>query len=106
KEVLLRRIKYTYNKQCLVTKQQVFDASDKHRYTLFTEYDSKGRVSKRSNELGHWFTYKYDENSNKIYEKQDGAGFKRKYEYDKANRLIAEIEQHDDATIIGNSYTY
>src|SRR5207245_1257676 len=66
----------------------------------------KGRVFKQRDALGRWFVFTYDKNSNKIYEEQNKAGFYTRYHYDKANRLIAEIEHHYDGTSIQTTYSY
>lgn len=106
KEILLRKIHYAYNKASQVTEQKVFNAKNKHCYTLTWDYDSMGRLKRRTNELGQIFTYNYDENSNKDYEKLHEAGYYTKYSYDKANRLIAEKQVHDDGTEVITTYEY
>ncbi|MBS0655023.1 MAG: hypothetical protein JSR46_04540, partial [Verrucomicrobia bacterium] len=106
KEALLRRTEYIYTRQGKVSKERVFDASNSYRYTIHTQYDEKGRVHRRRNELGQWFVFEYDKNSNKIFERQIGSGFHTTYSYNKANRLTAATEYHRDGTAIGAKYTY
>lgn len=106
RKVLLKRTWYNYNKASQVTEEAIFDADDAYRYSTFYEYDSHGRLRKKWDRQGQETHYNYDSNNNKTYEKLVGAGFYTKFDYDKANRLIAITEHHDDGTKVELSYTY
>lgn len=104
--IFLKRTVYNYNKAGDVIEEAYFDSTDTYRYSNFTEYDEKGRVSKKTNEIKHVFRFGYDANNNKTYERQDGAGYCTRFEYDKANRLVSVVQEHDDGTKVRSRFTY
>ncbi len=104
--ILLKHTHYTYNKASKVVEEAVFDASDSYCYSITYEYDHKGRLHKKKDAIGNIFTYVYDANNNKTYEKQNGTDFHTIFEYDKANRLIQTTEYHYDDTEVSTSFEY
>lgn len=106
KQVLIKRTEYSYNEQGQVTKEGVIDAQGQRRYTITTVYDHKGRIHKKNNELNEWSSYGYDDNGNKTYEKKYDTGLYTKFEYDKANRLTAVVEHHDDGTVVTKGFEH
>ncbi len=104
--VLLKHTHYNYNKAGQVTEEAIFDANNDYCHSTWYEYDNKGRLTKTTNPIGQTFVYGYDNNNNKTYEKQEDAGYYTLYEYDKANRLTAVIEHHDDETAVHHHYEY
>lgn len=104
--VLLKHTHYDYNKAGSPIREAVFDANNTFCYATEYEYDHKGRLHKKKNPLGQIFTYVYDNNNNKTYEKQEDADFHITYEYDKANRCRAVTEYICDGTQVRTSYEY
>lgn len=85
-EPLQRRV-YTYNKQRLPIREDVFDAEGMFRYSLYTEYDSAGRVLKQTTPSGGENTYSYDPWGNPTIIKEVGKPAKH-IQYDVLDRPI------------------
>jgi len=103
---LLKHTHYNYNKAGQVIEEAIFDANESYRYSTWYEYDHKGRLHKKTNPLGQIFTYVYDANNNKTYEKQEDADFHTKFEYDAANRCTQAIQYHYDNTNVKEQFEY
>ncbi len=104
--VVLKHTRFNYNKQSQVTEEAVFDANNKYHYSIKYQYDDKSRLHKKTNPMGETFTYSYDANNNRTYEKQEGVEAHTNYEYDKANRLISAVEYHYGDSEVHNSFAY
>ena len=106
KVVQVKRINFTYDYAGNIKTEEVLDGHDKHLYSLKYSHNSMGRLVHFFDAEGNEFIYDYDANGNKIREEQIGSGFYITYEYDKANRLICEIEHHADIGDFETSYAY
>jgi RHS repeat-associated protein len=97
---------FTYNTQGYVTKEQVYDANDDYQYSLYKEYDDKGRLIESTDAIGRITYFLYDDNNNKTYEHMKGSHFTVHYRYDKMNRLIEKVEKHADTQEYSTRYGY
>lgn len=102
----IKRTIYNYNEAGKVIEEAIFDANNEYRYSNYFDYDEKNRLRKKTNALKEITRYEYDANNNKIFEELQGSRFYTKFTYDRANRLIASVECHDDGTYIGTKYSY
>jgi len=80
-EVIFKRIEYTYNAQGLPNSEAIYDAEGNYRYTLFTEYNPQGKVTRKTNPLGQENAYLYDAWGQLIESKEPGSS-KKIYTYD------------------------
>ncbi len=62
-----------YRSDQLVIREDVYDALGKFRYSIHYDYDAAGRVTKKSNPLGTYEVYQYDELGRLIYSKEVGS---------------------------------
>jgi len=90
-EKQLKRIEYTYSDEMRVTDEDIYDADGNFCYTIYTEYDEVGRISKKTSPTGLVNTYVYDEYGNLIDKKEVGERNKF-YQYDLANKPISCTE--------------
>ena len=89
-EDLLKKEIYEYSKSCKVTKKHVYGSDNKWKYTITYEYDGiSDNLIFETDPLNQNAQYQYDENNNKIYEK-DFKGNETYFEYDFCNRLISK----------------
>lgn len=92
-ERLLKRTTFTYTTGGAIAAQAVCDADGAHRYTLTTEYDTKGRPLKESNALGQTAISEYDEVGNKTFF-QDFSRNTLRMEYNLLNH-VTRVNEHD-----------
>jgi RHS repeat-associated protein len=85
-ELQLLRTELTYNHRNQLIAEAIYDAEDRYRYMLSTDYDHAGRVLRRTNPLGRENTYRYDEFGNCVEEKEVGKPRKIS-RYDTVGRL-------------------
>ena len=104
-KVPLKKIERLYQSTNLLAEERVFDSNEQYRYSLYYEYNSQRKLIRETNALGEVTLYNYDPNGNKIYEEKVGTGKKLHFVYDNANRLIQEMEEHPDKTLI-TQHTY
>ncbi len=104
--VSLKQTHYNYNKAGEVVEEAIFDSEGTYRYSSWYEYDHKGRLHKKKDPIGQIYTYVYDNNDNKTYEKREDAQAHTIYKYDAANRLIDSTEYHYDNTKIAQQFEY
>ena len=88
-EKLLKKIHCVYSKEGYREQQDVYDAEENHRYSLYWKYDAHGNVIKEVNALGDTIIKDYDDNDNWIKEEGPRFGDKKEYGYDFSNRLIS-----------------
>ncbi len=91
REVQLKKIRYSYCPNFRACAEEIYDANDKYRYTIHTDYDTKGHLTAKSTPLGKKNTYLYDPFGNLIETKEVGSGVKRVC-YDLASRPITSEE--------------
>jgi len=90
-EILLSKVKLSYNKLAKVIAKEVYDSSNTLRYTLHYEYDDKGRLIQENDARGNITAYSYDALGN-LTEQVDPSGKVTQRVYDCGNRLIEEIQ--------------
>ncbi len=81
---LLKKTKYTYLNHKVHT-EEIFDSSDKSRYTLTTDYDQFGLVKRKTTPLNKENTYLYTPQGSLKESKEVGSS-KKIFHYDRANR--------------------
>jgi len=102
----LKMVEKSYTQGDLLEEEKVYDSNSQYSYSLFFEYNHKRELVREIDPLGQETIYQYDENGNKIYEEKFGSNKKTTYIYDSANRLIEEIEEHENGTFLTTSHTY
>ena len=103
---LLRRTVLHRNRSGLVNQVDVYDATNTFRYSLYNDYDEKGRLIRETNALGQEKVMHYDELGNCIYEKDFSNRFETHYHYDLGNRLIKKEEFGEGCPPRVTHYTY
>lgn len=103
--VYLNRKDLFYDEQAREIGQKIYDSNDRFCYETTKTYDSKGRIIRKSNPLGHVTRYAYDENNNLIEEELIGSGKTLKYQYDLGNRKVCK-QEFRDGQIFTTNYTY
>ncbi len=96
KEILITKTFYTYGSNNLPSSEAVHDAHEKHRYTIHINYDSQGRITRKTTPLGQENLYSYDILGNVLEAKEVGAS-KKRFVYDAASRLKMS-EENQKAT--------
>lgn len=86
------RIKYINNR---IAEEAVYDAEGTYRYTIFTEYDRFGQVTRKTNPIGQESSYHFNEFGQPERVKEPGSSQKL-YQYDKAGRQISCKELDSD----------
>ncbi len=88
KEVLCKRILYTYNPQGKVLREDIYGSDEAFCYSLSWDYDAHDNESYHKNALGEEMTKEYDANDNLTKEIGPRPNYHKKYTYDFSNRLI------------------
>ncbi len=96
---LLKMVESSYTQGDLLAEEKTYDANGCYAFSKCFEYNEKRQLIYETDQVGRKTHYQYDENGNKIYEEILGLNKKSHYIYDKANRLIQEIEEHSDITL-------
>lgn len=91
REVLLKKSRYGYGPQYRVILEEVYDANDAYRYTLYTDYNDQGRVVRQTSPLGQESRYTYDTQGNLLEAIEPGSP-KKVFTYDVAGRPISCLE--------------
>ncbi len=97
----LKTIKYSYLNQKIHT-EEVFDALGVSRYTITTDYNDFGLITRKTTPLGRENTYYFNAEGNLEKSKEVGSS-ERNFVYDQANRMI-RIEEPDSGKIAMTSY--
>ncbi len=90
-EKLLKKIGLTYSSQSKVTQQDIYDANNTLRYSLFTTYNAMGLPETQTDPFGYTSIAKYDEFGNKVYTEDPSLISTHTYDY--CNRLIQTVEK-------------
>ncbi|MCH9628165.1 MAG: hypothetical protein S4CHLAM2_18200 [Chlamydiales bacterium] len=105
-EVLLKKVHYTYHPSGKVEREDHYDATNRHRYSLINEYDEKERVAAKTDALGHRITFEYDLNFNLITQDGPRPDKHKQWTYDRINRPIEEKERQADGSILTTTKQY
>lgn len=105
-EIPHRKLVNEYNNTAKITRQDHYDANGELNYTLTWTYDKWGNILTQNDALGHVTSYKYDENKNRVFEQRPDLRVHKEYCYDYMNRLIKEMEVHDDGICMVTSHRY
>ncbi|MCH9627351.1 MAG: hypothetical protein S4CHLAM2_09890 [Chlamydiales bacterium] len=98
-EMLLKKTRYAYHPSGKVLREEHFDATGAHCYTLHKEYDQHERCCAEVDALGKRTTFVYDANFNLCTQK--GPLSQTTWVYDKANR---PIQKNASGLISRNAY--
>lgn len=104
-EILQSKTVNFHTPQGRLERQDKYDANGEFAYSLFWEYDSRGRVTSETNALGEQIIRKYDANDNLIYEKAS-PNKHTDYVYDYSNRLISAMDVLSDGTELIKKFNY
>ncbi len=102
-EIPLRKITYSYSPEHRVISETVDDAEGNYCYTIHTDYDSQGRVVRKTTPLAQENTYTYDSFGNTLFSKEVSSPEKT-YTYDTAGRP-ASVEESDHLGTIKKTFT-
>ena len=102
-EILLKKVVCSYSHEYRVIAEAVYDAKGDHRYTIHTDYDSHGRVIRKTTPLGQENTCSYDNLGNLLSAKEVSSAQKI-FSYDRAGRP-ASIEEVDLSGTIKRTFT-
>lgn len=89
-----------YDTRGKLTRQDIYGSDGQHAYSLFWEYDTKGRLIKEIDALGQTIERTYDENNNLTYEKGPREDYCKRFTYDCSNRLTEIKEIHSGLELI------
>ena len=103
---LLKKVEKTYTQGDLLAINKVYDANGNYCYSNMFEYNDRKELVKEIDAYGVATVCQYDDNKNKIYVEKLGSQKKNRYVYDLANRLIEEIEEHENGRVLKTSHTY
>jgi len=101
-EVLLCKTEHTFSKRGYIVKKKVYDQNNDY-VTFEYDHDSIGRVVYTKNPEGDEEFFSYDLQGRLIKKKRSNISCK--YVYDKAGRLVAEIEKQKDL-VLSTKYAY
>ncbi|HEX2583106.1 MAG TPA: hypothetical protein VHL30_03215, partial [Chlamydiales bacterium] len=105
-ELLLQKTVLHYTKAGLIVRRDIYDSNDVFRYSLHTEYDSKGRPKSESNPAG-WIAYsQFDEVGNQTYARDFSGRTETVCSYDAANRLREKNIKGFDGLVQTSHYQY
>jgi len=85
KEKLIKKEVFKYSNTGHITNKEIYSTDDKLAYTLNFEYDSKGNLISKTDQLNRKFSYSYDENNNLTSERYLNKS--EEYSYNLSNLL-------------------
>jgi RHS repeat-associated protein len=91
KEVFLRKVELDYGPDRRVSSEAIYDATEVYRYTLYTDYDAHGHVTRKTTPVSGENTYTYNSHDHLEEAKEVGSP-KKTYTYDRAGRLLTCTE--------------
>jgi len=91
-EFLIKRTVNHFDGQGNVSRQEIYDANEDHRYTINKRY-VHGLLISESDPIGNETHYSYDGNQNIASEMHSETGMSIEYGYDLRNRLTHTIER-------------
>lgn len=99
----LKKVIYSYSPEGRVIAESVADANNVHRYTIITDYDAHGNITRKTTPLGQDNIYTYD-NLNKVLTAKEAGSLQKKFYYDAAGRP-AFVEESDSLGVVKRSCT-
>lgn len=84
-EVLLKKAILFYSAHNQVVAEAIFDANDVHRYTIHTDYDARGNITRKTTPLGQENLYSYN-GSNELLSIKEVGSPQKILTYDPAGR--------------------
>lgn len=106
KEVLLKKIRFSYHPSGKILREDHYDANGLFKYSQSYEYDGMGRLKMKKDALGNQVEFQYDANFNLIAEIGPRSDMRKEWDYDLANRPIEERIWQSDGTILTNEKKY
>jgi len=106
REVDLNTIVNTHTVDGKLTRQDHYDSTGQHRYSLSWEYDIRGNVIHETNALGQITSKTYDLKGNVLSEQGPHLDFCRKFLYDAMGRLIREELLYTNGTTLSICHQY
>lgn len=103
---LLKMIERNYSHGDLLTEEKTYDANGQFRFSTYYKYNDRRELISETDTVGIETIYAYDNNGNKIYEERLQSGKKIHYQYDVANRLVGEFEEHSDGQVFNLKHSY
>lgn len=83
-EQLLKRTVFSYSDKQQIVSEKVYDSNNRFRYEIFIDYDSYGRIIKKTTPTGRENIYLFDELGNLI-ENKEPLYNKKRYSYTSSN---------------------
>lgn len=102
-EKQLRTITYAYSAEEHVIAEDVADAKGEHRYTIATDYDAHGHVTRKTTPLGQENHYAYD-GLGKLLSAKEVGSLKKTFIYDAAGRPAC-VEESDALGVVKTTWT-
>lgn len=104
---LLKRTHYHYDQYGNVNQEDVHDANNVHRYSIYKEYNERGNLISETNAIGDKAIYTYDKHGRLEKTSNFSNEMEKTLSYDLKGRLkhVNEKGKHDDVTHHQN-YTY
>lgn len=99
----LRTITYSYSAEERVVGEAITDANGTYRYTIATDYDAHGHVTRKTTPLGQENHYAYDDLGALLSAKEVGS-LKKTFIYDAAGRPSC-VEESDTLGVVKGTWT-
>ncbi|KAF3362707.1 Uncharacterized protein PHSC3_000694 [Chlamydiales bacterium STE3] len=103
--VLEKREVNTYNNQGKIIRRDCYGSDGVCAFSLYWEYDDKGRLTKQTNPVGETIVRQYDAHNNLIFESGPNHDVHKRFFYDLANRLICKQDIHPEV-VYSTHYRY
>ncbi len=105
-EELIKKVRYTYHPSGKITSEEHYDAENKLRHTLRREYDHEERLISSTDSLGNKTIFAYDCFFNLISQTGPRPDQHKEWQYDLMNRPVKEMEWQSDGTILTSERKY
>jgi RHS repeat-associated protein len=103
RELLLKKVVYTYSAENRVIAEEIYDSEGIYRYTLHTDYDGRGHAIRKTTALGQENTYSYSSLGDLLSVKEVSSPQKICI-YDEAGRPTS-VEEVDGFGTIKKTFT-
>ncbi|MEI8366530.1 MAG: hypothetical protein WCF65_08970, partial [Parachlamydiaceae bacterium] len=99
-KTVLKRMERIYGHGDLLVEEKVFNGQEAYCYSRYYEYSDRRELISETDAMGIKTLYRYDGNSNKVYQEKVGSGRQVEFVYDTADNLVKEIEHVDQQTFV------